>query len=108
MSQITNVLDAIPAHLPAELVQILLQTPHVRIERIISQGHRSPDGFWYDQAECEWVVLIAGAARLQFENEVIDMKPGAFVNIPAHCRHRVEWTSPSEPTIWLAIHYVRG
>ena len=66
-----------------------------------------PDGFWFDQGKHEWVVLLKGAARLRFENadEPIEMLPGSFVNIPAHQRHRVEWTDSTQPTIWLAIHY---
>ena len=106
MADVTNVFAGIPADLPEEVVQTLLAAPGVRIERIISMGHRSPEGFWYDQEAHEWVLLLKGAARLRFEgDEPIDLRPGAFVNIPAHRRHRVEWTDPSEPTIWLAIHY---
>ena len=77
----------------------------VRIERIVSHGHSSPEGFWYDQDQHEFVVLLQGAARLRFEVGVIEMQPGSFIDIPAHQRHRVEWTSPDEPTIWLAVHY---
>jgi cupin 2 domain-containing protein len=77
----------------------------VLIERIVSHGHRSLEGFWYDQKRCEWVVLLKGAARLQFEDHTVEMRPGDALNIPAHVRHRVEWTSPDEPTIWLAVHY---
>ena len=71
----------------------------------VSHGHKSPEGFWFDQDQNEWVLLIAGAARLQFEDETVEMKAGSFVNIPAHRRHRVDWTDPDQPTIWLAIHY---
>jgi cupin 2 domain-containing protein len=54
-------------------------------------------------------VLLKGAARPRFDGEEpIDLRPGSFVNIPAHQRHRVEWTDPSELTIWLAIHYGEG
>jgi cupin 2 domain-containing protein len=105
----TNLFAEIPDDLPEELIQAILTTSSVRIERIISLGHTSPEGFWYDQESHEWVVLLKGAARLRFEGEEpIDLRPGAFVNIPAHKRHRVEWTDPSEPTIWLAIHYREG
>ena len=96
----------LPAQLPDELVQTLHSTEHLRIERIVSQGHASPPDFWYDQAEHEWVLLIQGAARLRLDDEVVELKPGDFLNIPAHRRHRVEWTSPDQQTIWLAIHYV--
>ena len=58
-----------------------------------------------DQDRHEWVVVLKGAARLRFEDGTVEMKPGDFVNIPAHRKHRVEWTTPGEPTIWLAVHY---
>ena len=101
----TNLLADLPADLPEELIQTLLSTPQVRIERIVSQGHVSPPGFWYDQDEHEWVLLVQGAARLRFDDEVVELKPGDFQNIPAHRKHRVDWTSPGELTIWLAIYY---
>jgi cupin 2 domain-containing protein len=94
-------------HLPAELFTTLLEAPNLRIERIVSHGHASPEGFWYDQDQHEWIVLLKGAARLRIagEEQPVEMQPGSFVNIPAHARHRVEWTTPDEPTIWLAVHY---
>lgn len=101
MSLLTN----IPENLPEELTEILQEEHGVRIERIVSQGHCSPEGFWYDQDQAEWVIVLKGAARLQFEDRLLDMGPGDFVNIPAHQKHRVAWTTPSEPTIWLAVHY---
>jgi cupin 2 domain-containing protein len=95
----------IPEHLPDELQTTLVNAASLRIERIVSRGHASPDEFWYDQDEHEWVVLLKGSARLKFEDTLVEMKPGDSVNIPAHKRHRVEWTTPEEPTIWLAIFY---
>ena len=100
-----NLFTDIPAHLPEELFTTLLEAPNIRIERIVSHGHVSPDGFWFDQDQHEWVMVLKGAARLQFENETIELKPGDFINIPAHRKHRVEWTTPDEPTIWLAVFY---
>jgi len=106
MPGLTNLFDGIPADLPRELFQTLLAMPGVRIERIVSLGHASPEGFWYDQEAHEWVLLVAGAARLTLEGDrTIDLRPGAFVEIPARRRHRVEWTDPTGPTIWLAIHH---
>ena len=92
--------------MPEELFATLLEAANVRIERIVSHGHASPEGFWYDQDHREWVVVLKGAARLRFEGdeEPIEMEPGDFVNIPTHQKHRVEWTTPDEPTIWLAVH----
>jgi cupin 2 domain-containing protein len=106
MADLTNLFSDIPADLPEEHVQPLLSTPGVRIERIVSLGHASPEGVWYDQEAHEWVLLLTGSARLAFDSgEPIDLRPGSFVNIPAHRRHRVEWTDPSQPTVWLAVHY---
>jgi cupin 2 domain-containing protein len=101
----SNLLDGLPDHLPDELFTTLLDAPSVRIERIVSHGHASSEGFWYDQNRHEWVIVLKGAARLRFENETVEMKAGSFVNIPAHVKHRVEWTTPNEPTVWLAVHY---
>ncbi len=100
-----NLFADIPAQLPEELITTLLSAEHVRIERIVSHGHSSPAGFWYDQHEVEWVIVLKGAARLRFEDETspTELRPGDFVLIPAHRKHRVEWTSPDVPTVWLAV-----
>jgi cupin 2 domain-containing protein len=103
--RIKNVFDDLPRQLPKELVEILIRTADVRIERIISHGHASPADFWYDQAQHEWVIVLQGAARLQFEDGIVEMRPGDFINIPAFKRHRVAWTTPDEPTVWLGVRY---
>src|SRR4051812_24077538 len=102
-----NLFSDLPQHLPGELFTTLLEAPSVRIERIVSHGHASPEGFWFDQDQDEWVIVLKGAARLQFDDDEqpVEMKPGDYLNIPAHKRHRVDWTTPDEPTIWLAVHY---
>ena len=102
-----NIFAGIPVALPYELIEVLSAADTVRIERIVSTGHASPDGFWYDQETDEWVLLLRGAARLQFEGDetAIAMKPGDYLQIRAHTRHRVEWTDPQQPTIWLAVHF---
>lgn len=107
MTDPENLFANIPTDLPDELVETLVDASSVRVERIVSTGHTSPADFWYDQPQNECVVVLRGEARLLFEDErePIEMKPGDFVNIPAHKKHRVEWTTPSEPTVWLAIHY---
>lgn len=105
MTTPANLFADIPPHLPDELFATLLEAANVRIKRIVSHGHTSPEGFWYDQDQHEWVVVLKGAARLKFEDGEIEIRPGDFINIPAHCKHRIEWTTPDEPTIWLAIHY---
>ncbi len=101
-----NLFD-VQAALPEEVTDILVNGHGVRVERITSHGHRSPDGFWYDQEEHEWVVVLQGAARLEFEgkDDSVELQAGDHVNIPAHRRHRVAWTTPDEPTIWLAVFY---
>jgi len=101
----SNFFADLPRHLPDELFTTLLEAVNVRIERIVSHGHASPKGFWFDQDQHEWVILLKGAALLEFEDGIVEMNPGDFVNIPAHKKHRVEWTTPDEPTIWLAAHY---
>ena len=75
-----------------------------KIGRIISKGHHSLDNYWYDQEKNEWVMVLKGSAGLICDKEIIKMMPGDYINIPAHCKHRVEWTDPDIETIWLAIH----
>jgi cupin 2 domain-containing protein len=105
MTTPANVFVDLPPSLSDELFSTLLESGNIRVERIVSHGHASPEGFWYNQDHHEWVVVLKGAARLAFENKTIEMKSGDFMNIPAHTNHRVEWTTPDEPTIWLAVHY---
>jgi cupin 2 domain-containing protein len=105
MTHPSNLFADLPRQMPDELFTTLLEAASVRIERIISDGHASPEGFWYDQDQHEWVVVLTGAARLRFEDDTVELKPDDFVNIPAHRKHRVEWTTPDEPTVWLAVFY---
>ena len=102
-----NLLDDIPAELPTELLTTLQRSGGMRIERIVSRGHCSPPGFWYDQEQNEWILLVEGSATLEFEGGggPIELRRGSYLNIPAHARHRVVWTAANHPTIWLAIHY---
>ena len=100
-----NLFDNLPTSISKELIEVIAANQHVHIERIVSHGHVSPEGFWYDQVEHEWVIVLKGAARLRFEDSTVEMKAGDFVNIPAHKKHRIEWTTPDEPTIWLAVFY---
>lgn len=90
-----------------ERFDLLLETASLRVERIVSQGHASPAGFWYDQPQAEWVALLRGAARLLVEGAAnpVELRPGDCLLLHAHVRHRVEWTTPDEPTVWLAIFY---
>ena len=101
-----NLLAGLAARQAEEQVERLVDGPNVRIERIVSTGQTSPPGFWYDQPDDEFVVLISGAARLRFEKDdiALDLRPGDWVEIPAHVRHRVECTQAEPPTVWLAVH----
>jgi cupin 2 domain-containing protein len=101
----TNIFDDLPHHMPKEVVQTVIRAADVRIERIISHGHASPADVWYDQPQHEWVIVLKGAARLQFEDGMVEMKVGDFINIPAFKKHRVDWTTPGEPTVWLGVRY---
>jgi cupin 2 domain-containing protein len=105
VNQPTNIFADIPVDLPDELFATLLDAAGIHVERIVSHGHTSPEDFWYDQSEREWVVVLKGAARLRFDDGVVELKAGDSVNIPAHKKHRVEWTTPDEPTLWLAVFY---
>ena len=104
-----NIFDDIPEQFADELSHELLKGSQFRVERIVSRGQHSPAGFWYDQQEHEWVLLLKGAARLLFEdgNRVVQMKQGDYLHIPAHCRHRVEWTDLEQETVWLAVFFDR-
>jgi cupin 2 domain-containing protein len=102
-----NLLHDLPDASAAEITDALVKRPGLRIERITSYGQASPPGFWYDQDETEWVLLLTGAARLRFEDEpearVLGI--GDWVEIAAHRRHRVDWTDPARPTVWLALFH---
>jgi cupin 2 domain-containing protein len=102
-----NLFAGVPTNLPSEEFTTLLQAPNVRIERIVSHGHASPKDFWYDQPQGEWVIVLEGSAGVLFEGEAAprELKRGDYLHIPPHARHRVAWTAPNEPTIWLAVHY---
>lgn len=100
-----NLFSDLPAVLPKELFTTLVNSPDVRIERIVSRGHASPADFWYDQTEDEWVLVLKGAARLTFEEETVALGPGDSLTIAAHRKHRVEWTTSEEPTVWLAVFW---
>jgi cupin 2 domain-containing protein len=108
MSGDGNLLNNLPSALPDEVTEVLLRgAGGFRLERIVSHGQASPPGFWYDQNEHEWVLLLEGAAGLRFGDEpaVRELGPGDSVLIPAHRRHRVEWTRADAPTVWLALFW---
>ena len=104
-----NLLDDVAKSESGERFETLSRLPAVRIERIVSNGEVSPAGFWYDQDDDEWLTVIAGEARLEIdgETEVRNLRRGDWILLPAHCRHRVAWTSDEGPTVWLAVHIDR-
>ena len=102
-----NLFADIPAQLAQEEITTLMSATDLRIERIVSRGQSSPPGFWYDQPQAEWVIVLTGSALVMFEGDSAPMRmePGDHVHIPAHRRHRVEWTDPAQATVWLAVHH---
>lgn len=101
-----NIFDAIPENLETEVFERLVNSDKIKIERIISKGHKSPESGWYDQDKNEWVMLLQGEAILLFEDKSpFKLKAGDYIDIPAHTKHKVEWTTSATETIWLAVHY---
>lgn len=103
-----NVFAALSAGVETmERIETLIDHPAARIERIVSTGQASPEGFWYDQPRDEWVLLLSGSAGLRFADEadVRELRPGDWLLIPAGCKHRVEWTDAGQPSVWLAVHF---
>ena len=102
-----NLFENLPENSAREHFQTLYQNRRVRVERIVSRGHASPEDFWYDQDEHEFVVMMRGHAGLILEGASgeVRLQAGDCLLIPAHCRHRVAWTAPEQDTIWLAVHF---
>jgi cupin 2 domain-containing protein len=100
-----NLLAGLGESRAEEEFQSLFEKPGVRVERIVSWGQASPEGFWYEQDWDEWVLVLQGQATVRCEDEGLrKLGPGDWISLPAGCRHRVEWTDPTGATIWLAIH----
>ncbi|MCF8239936.1 MAG: cupin domain-containing protein [Melioribacteraceae bacterium] len=103
---VKNIFDDIPVHQEEEIFNILVEKENVKVERIISEGHASPPGFWYDQDKNEMVLLLSGSSEILFDNgNRYKLQKGDYLNIPAHQKHRVEMTEPNTKTIWLAVFY---
>jgi cupin 2 domain-containing protein len=105
--EVKNIFSSITEQVPEEIFEVLLENENLKVERIVSDGQVTADGEWYDQDTDEWVLLLKGSAGLLFEDgkEARVLKPGDYMLIPAHTRHRVEWTNPHQKTIWLALHF---
>ncbi|MDA8124330.1 MAG: cupin domain-containing protein [Deltaproteobacteria bacterium] len=104
-----NLFSDIPEQLTEEWFEPLVRERTVRIERIVSRGQSTATGFWYDQEDREWVLLLKGTATIRFaDGRSINLRPGDYLLIPSHERHRVEKTDPTAETIWLAVHFSEG
>ncbi|WOJ90303.1 cupin domain-containing protein [Methylocapsa polymorpha] len=105
-----NLVELGPDDAGEEHFVTLVESANVKIERIVSSGQASPAGFWYDQPWAEWVMVLAGSAGLRFdgEAEIMVLRAGDHVLIPARQKHRVEWTDASRATVWLAVHYAES
>ena len=77
----------------------------IKIEKIVSNGQKSPDNFWYEQEKSEFILLLEGYAILEFEDREMELIKGDCLNIKAMQKHRVKYTSEKEPTIWFAVFY---
>jgi cupin 2 domain-containing protein len=101
--RVENLFVNLPEFSGSEESLSLVDTPSIKIQRIVSRSYSSPPGFWYDQDEDEWVMVVRGGATLEFEGgELVRMKEGDYVTIPRHVKHRIQQTDSN--TIWLAIH----
>ncbi len=105
MSAKQNLLTGVPMSIPNEIFETIISTPNIKIEKTISKGHKSEPGFWYDQDQSEWILILEGEARLQFEDKSICLALGDYFNIAPHQKHRIDWTTPEKETIWLAVFY---
>ena len=103
---IHNLFKELPANFKDEMFDEILSMKDFKIERIVSDGHCSPINFWYDQDMNELIFLLQGKSKIVFDDgSVFELYPGDYFFIPAHKKHRVEWTDDKQKTIWLAIHY---
>ena len=102
----SNIFSPLPENLEEEIFDDVVKGRHVRIEQVVSKGQSSPSSGWYDQPDNEWVMVLGGSGLLSFENDdEVLLSKGDYIDIPAHTKHRVAWTAPDEPTIWLAVFY---
>ncbi|CAG1020137.1 hypothetical protein MTYM_00082 [Methylococcales bacterium] len=102
-----NLFDCLSVERGFERFDVLVEAEALTLERIVSHGHSTPLGEWYEQERSEWVVLLKGAAGLliEGEQEILTLMPGDYVYLPARLRHRVEWTEDNTETVWLALHH---
>ena len=104
--RVSNLFDRIPKKFDEEVFEILAEKQAVKIERILSKGHTSPQEGWYEQSFDEWVIVMQGSAKIEFDGSGIEhLGVGDYLNIVAGKKHRVIWTDPDVETVWLAVHY---
>ncbi len=101
-----NIFSSLPEDMDQEVFENLVENKSIRIERILSLGHSSPDSGWYDQDENEWVIVLEGSGLITFvDGTEVRLEKGDYLNIPRHQKHRVSWTDPDKVTVWLAVFY---
>lgn len=101
-----NIFAPLPANLTAEQFENIVQSAHIKIERIISKGHSSPESGWFEQGHSEWVMVLQGSAQIVFEDHSsVTLKAGDYLEIAPFSKHKVSWSDPDIETIWLAVHY---
>ena len=106
MNELKNIFNNVPQKLNAELFEKILSTNNFKVERIVSEGHTSPENFWYDQESNEFVLLLFGSAKISYDNgKIFELHSGDYLIIDAHQKHRVDFTDPDQKTFWLTIHY---
>ena len=100
-----NIFDKIIVDKEEENFFEIFKNETIKIEKIVSNGQKSPENFWYEQEKSEFILLLEGFAILEFEDFEIELKKGDCINIKAKQKHRVKFTSLNEPTIWFAVFY---
>ncbi|MFS1444299.1 MULTISPECIES: cupin domain-containing protein [unclassified Vibrio] len=101
-----NIYADIPSSLPNEMFNALISNENIRIERILSHGHSSPEEGWYNQDENEWVMVLEGQGVIEFEDgRVVTLSKGDYINIAGREKHKVIGTVENVVTIWLAVFY---
>ncbi len=104
--KLENIFKQIEGNFNKEIIDSIVNSDNIRIERIVSKGHISPEGFWYDQEENEFVLLLQGKAALEFDNKnIVHLKRGDYLIIEKHEKHRVIYTAKNTLTVWLAVFY---
>ena len=100
-----NIFEQIVVDKNEEKFFVIFKNETIKVEKIVSNGQTSPENFWYEQEQSEYILLLEGFAILEFEDYELELKKGDCLNIEAMKKHRVKFTSLDEPTIWFAVFY---